>query len=310
MAGLLTDSQASILSFVVDYLKKDSLGTGQLDERASTKLSQLWDVFGYRSQLDFLNHLRDEPILTILSSFGQVIISGGSGSGGSSFPITWEPSSVLLGEKIGFSAISSLINTNLIGITKLSFLMAHISESVDIEYAQDATDITFPNLIDSSPQTFCILKFANCGQLVNLLFPKLEVVDEIDIFDNATLPSLSFPKLVAVNSDMFIDQNPSLTSMSFDSLVTCPTVYFKDNANLTSLNMPNFLPTNGSATNNFVNCSLNAASVNQLLARGVANPAFVSGAYYMFGGSSAAPSGQGIADKATLLARGVDVQTN
>jgi len=65
----LTSEQLEILSSAVDYLRADSLGTGQLDERTVTKLSLLWEPLGYRSQLDLMNHLRDEPILTLLASF-------------------------------------------------------------------------------------------------------------------------------------------------------------------------------------------------------------------------------------------------
>jgi len=68
MAGLLTSNEAAILKSAVDYLRADSLGTGQMDERAALQLSKIWSVLGYRNQLDLLNHLRDEPILTLLQN--------------------------------------------------------------------------------------------------------------------------------------------------------------------------------------------------------------------------------------------------
>jgi hypothetical protein len=80
-------------------------------------------------------------------------------------------------------------------------------------------------------------------------------------------------------------------------------------AAFTTLTMSNFLPTNGTAIN-FNGCALTFSSVNLILARGVASTGFVSGSINTAGGTSAAPTGQGVADKATLIARGITVTTN
>ena len=47
--------------------------------------------------------------------------------------------------------------------------------------------------------------------------------------------------------------------------------------------------------------------LQQILARCVANPAYVTGSIVLGG---AAPTGQGVTDKATLIGRGVSVLTN
>ena len=73
--------------------------------------------------------------------------------------------------------------------------------------------------------------------------------------------------------------------------------------------MPALVPING-VSFNVQNCALTAASVNALLARFVANAAYVSGSIDLSGGTSAAPTGQGITDSATLTGRGVTVSTN
>jgi len=59
----------------------------------------------------------------------------------------------------------------------------------------------------------------------------------------------------------------------------------------------------------FTNNALSADTVNVILARAVANTGFV-GTIQLDGGTNAAPTGQGITDKATLLTRGVTLTTN
>lgn len=71
--SLLTPVQQAVLDFVIDYLRKGKSGRFGLDERAATKFSTLWQVFGYHSQLQFLDALRDEPVLTITAAFNALI---------------------------------------------------------------------------------------------------------------------------------------------------------------------------------------------------------------------------------------------
>ena len=78
---------------------------------------------------------------------------------------------------------------------------------------------------------------------------------------------------------------------------------------LTTVSFPLYLPTDG-AIINFSDCALTAASVNHILARAIANAGYVTGIINTSGGTSAAPSGQGIADKAALILRGCTVTTN
>jgi hypothetical protein len=81
------------------------------------------------------------------------------------------------------------------------------------------------------------------------------------------------------------------------------------NASLVSFNAPNLVPFPGQYLNLGSN-ALNAASVNQVLARCVANSAYTSGVVDVSGGTSSPPTGQGITDAATLVTRGVTVTTN
>ncbi len=172
----------------------------------------------------------------------------------------------------------------------------------------------------------------SCPNLTTLLHPALEQVDsDLVVFDCPVLESISFPSLVISGititncatlssvscpvletsgevSIEFLDLITSLVLPSFISVSTqfqifgCP--------NLTSVSFPVLLPSDGTSWF-FTNNALSAASVNHILARCVANPAYVSGTVDLSGQTPAQPpTGQGIADAATLSGRGVTVVTD
>lgn len=139
-----------------------------------------------------------------------------------------------------------------------------------------------------------------------------------DIEKASDLLTISAPNLTSISgasaSNYFAVQlNPVLTSVDFPVLTTTSFVnlLINGNPNLVTINIPNYLPTAGLGID-FHNNALNAASVNMLLARCVAVPTYGNAAEVIFlnGGTNAAPSGQGIADKATLIGRGATVNTN
>ena len=86
-------------------------------------------------------------------------------------------------------------------------------------------------------------------------------------------------------------------------------MFIQSNTHLTTVSFPNYVPTNGHADIYTIN-AFSAATVNAILARYIANAGFVSGSIDISGGTNAAPTGQGITDKATLVTRGVTVTTN
>lgn len=100
------------------------------------------------------------------------------------------------------------------------------------------------------------------------------------------LVSISAPNLATVGGDMFFTSHPSLVSVS----------------------LPVFVPTNGK-TISFNSGALSATSVNHILARCVA-AGLTASTIDLSGGTSSAPTGQGIADKATLIGNGCTVTTN
>lgn len=85
-------------------------------------------------------------------------------------------------------------------------------------------------------------------------------------------------------------------------------VLFANNGT-TTWNAPLWVPTNATTIDLSGN-ALDQTSVDQVLARCVANAGYVAGTVDLSGGTSATPSATGLADKATLIGRGVVVNTN
>lgn len=144
----------------------------------------------------------------------------------------------------------------------------------------------------------------------SMSLPALQTIAGNFNFDgNPNLTSISLPALISVTGNFTGDANTSLTSLplpSFASLVG--DILMTGCTILGSVSIPNLIFADGH-TVDFRNCALNAASINQILARGVASATTTSD-YELTGGTNAAPSGQGVADKATLIGLGNTVNTN
>jgi hypothetical protein len=155
---------------------------------------------------------------------------------------------------------------------------------VQIEISGDVglTTVALPNLVTSTAQFFM-----SCPDVVSLDLSSLQRAGGIGIVSCNSITTVSLPQLVTCSGD-FATQN-------------CPL--------LTSVSAPNLQVVNGAsvACNE---CALDAASVNGILARLVANTGYVSGAVDFSGGTNAAPTGQGLLDVATLISRGVSVNVN
>lgn len=168
------------------------------------------------------------------------------------------------------------------------------------------TSISLPSL-----STFGQLQVTQNAALPSLSFPSLTSTiggGVLEISSNALIPSLSFPALTALH-ELQANSNPSLTSISLPVLVSnTVTVVVTGNASLVSWSSPVWIMTDG-LTYNFSGNALTAASVNHILARGIAS-GLTSGDLDLSGGTSSAPTGQGITDKADLITAGVNVTTN
>lgn len=119
------------------------------------------------------------------------------------------------------------------------------------------------------------------------------IIPGIDFSLVTDLATVQFPNLTGVD--------PTNIQDGYISISSC--------AALTTISLPVFVPRNGQYLA-FDGNALSATTVNEILARCVANPAFVSGTLALQGGTNAAPTGQGVTDKATLIGRGVAVTTN
>lgn len=153
--------------------------------------------------------------------------------------------------------------------------------------------------------------------LINLSAPDLIILDNSDYIranDNLALSSISLPVLTTITNSSFIEvfNNPALASFSLPALTTVDSgalLQIYDNPALTSVSLGSVIFGDGTIVFSSGN-ALTDVSVNHILARGVASALYVSGTVDLSGGTSSAPTGQGIADKATLIGRGVTVNTN
>lgn len=129
---------------------------------------------------------------------------------------------------------------------------------------------------------------------------------------NPNLSTVDASSLAHATGGLDFDQQPLLTSLSFPALtlVDGDTVFVQNDTSLVTLSMPNVIFSN---TTNFTydatNCALDAASVNEILSRCVAS-GMTTCTIDLSGGTSAAPSGQGVIDKAALITAGNSVTTN
>jgi len=174
------------------------------------------------------------------------------------------------------------------------------------------TEFHFPNLTTILGATDNgNFDFYECTNLTTIDAPLLAIIDgAINCQDCPALTTITLPLLVSVTLGAIVFFNcTSLASFSLPSLVTVGgNVEGNDCTALVTFSCPVWLPAGGS-TINFNNCALLAASVNQILARCVA-AGVTTGNIDLSGGTNAAPTGQGILDKATLIFVGNAVVTN
>lgn len=156
------------------------------------------------------------------------------------------------------------------------------------------------------------LAISTCPNLTSINFNSLVHVDQTLGINGTALKVISLPALTNVGEDLTLggfSPNNSLTSISLPVFVS-----FNGNLGcggqplLSSFNAPSIIFTDGVVIG-LNNCALNAASVNQVLARGVAS-GVTTCTFELAGGTNAAPTGQGILDKATLIGLGNTVNTN
>jgi len=173
------------------------------------------------------------------------------------------------------------------------------------------------NLDLSSFQSASGNVFIQYDAFTSLILDALTSAGGLYATQNPSMATFSAQALTTITNEAIgLNFNPSLASVDLRSFVSFgdpsqswKTIYLDNCPNLVSVRLDAFIPDNGKDLN-ASGAKLDVASVDQILARHVANAGYVSGTITLSGGTSAAPTGQGILDKATLIGRGVTVNTN
>lgn len=173
----------------------------------------------------------------------------------------------------------------------------------------DVLSITTLNL--ASLVTAAQIQISGHGLLQSIFLPVLTNAGALfNFFGNGSLTTLSVPVLTTIGATgISATGATALTSLSFPSLVTCTGgMDIGGCTSLTSVSFPNIVFTDGTLVG-FDGDALTDTSVNHILARGVAS-ATTTCDYELNSPGNAAPTGQGVLDKATLVGAGNIVNTN
>lgn len=179
-------------------------------------------------------------------------------------------------------------------------------------YVTSTTNLTTIDL--SSIKKLVNLKIQNNLKLANFNLSNLiEVYNDLDVGNNDVLTSATFPVLKILHAyDTGILNNPLLKSISFPVLTSSKGLYFQNNSTLTSIDLPLLASiTDKNLSLNFNKNALSSSQVNLILSRMLILPNDAQ-VYIQLQGQNppAPPTGKGITDKATLIARGNSVSTD
>jgi len=153
------------------------------------------------------------------------------------------------------------------------------------------TSVTFQNLLSVGGATTGYILLNGNTNLTTISFPQLSSVSAyINLSGCTALTTLNIPALSSVGRWMNVSGCTSLSHIAFNSGLSWVT------------GQPQ--PFDFSA------CALDAATVNAVLHMGVVGGLTTGDEIDLNGGTNAAPTGQGIIDKATLIAAGCTVNTN
>lgn len=217
--------------------------------------------------------------------------------GAASCPVEGTPDNDLLFSQLGLDGSQGF--NSLSGITEVTVNLASALEAYyDFQQCTQLVALNLPNMVTFGAGTLgaCYFYIASCPNFTTLSAPLMTIIHSFNVFntsllldDLASLVTLSFPSLVSIIGSVEVINNPALVNVSFPVWLPEPgaNVYFYSNA-------------------------LSAASVNHILARCVASPTWgdLGEEVDVSFGTNAAPSGQGLVDKATLIGRGASVVTN
>ena len=204
---------------------------------------------------------------------------------------------------------------------------------------QDATLLSFPNLVNclgrididnnaalttldlSSLVTIgdsgYIPIASGCPLLSSINLDSFQTLSDnagLDVGDLPAQTALSLPSFSTMGNGSYLTiYSLPITSLDLSSLTSVDTnalIVIEFNTGLTNISIPNVV-FGGPCTVDFSDNALLNTTVNQVFARAVASPLFTGGGFIKVeGGTNAGPTGQGVTDKNTMVARGVTVTTN
>lgn len=175
------------------------------------------------------------------------------------------------------------------------------------------TTASFPSLV----QTIVGIFFIDDPLLTSLNLNSLQNPDAQFFIRNTKVSSINLPALTTTTGTVSFDANPSLVSISCPLWANSNGDFIcANNGVLTTVSFP-VLTFQSGFIFDFQNCIITAGvsasgtGINGILARGVASPGPIAGCTFDLNSpGNAAPTGQGLVDKATLTTNGNLVNTN
>lgn len=218
------------------------------------------------------------------------------------------------------SECDNLLTVDLSGVQQVDRIIINVNNSL--------TSINVGSLVEATSQ----FRIDTCPSLVSVLVQSLELSSDLGVFTNAALPSISFTSLLSC--DLFNASNnasiqsillPVIQSVSvFIAVNACPNLLAFDISGIATY-PPSFITADGStllgsfttggtiipdgATASFLDCSLDEASVDEVLQSGV-DGGMTSGTIELSGGANSPPSPSGVINANALILAGVSVTTN
>jgi hypothetical protein len=205
------------------------------------------------------------------------------------------------------------------GLTSLTFNHSQSLGGFSIDSLNDLESISYPNLIhvDSGSTLFYTygISLSNLPSLTTLECPQLNSVGGILYLFSTNLVNVDLPNLQYVFDQIVIGDNSNLNSINLTSLVTASFISIPQNPLLSAVTMSNWFPEDGAQFDAAgggpgLGSALDQSSVDQILARCVANINFTNGLIKLDGDACSPPGAQGVIDYNTLISRGVSVFVN
>ncbi|HEY1038270.1 MAG TPA: hypothetical protein VGF30_02645 [Bacteroidia bacterium] len=242
-------------------------------------------------------YLEDNDVLTSASFGALANITGSFGVTNNPDMTTFSFPSLVSCGSFSFTGNSDITTVSLPSLSNASSIFIGNGNGT-------LTSVSFPALTTTGG-----VGLQNVTALVSASFPSLTTSANLSVNSNALLNSLNLSSL-ATAGVISITSSPALATVSFPALTSTGSNNVTiTNTGMTSLSIP-VLATFGNNFNVSQN-KLTVASVNSLLAKFVSIPSLTGKVINLnLQSPAAAPTGQGVTDKATLSGNGNTVVTD